>query len=103
MSISSIVALIFLQSNFIFEDIDKLRKMLGSITSNRFKGILTGFSTTAVVQSSSVTTVMTVSLVNAGLLNLRQSAGVMMGANIGTTITAWLVLLIGFKVSISSY
>ncbi len=82
---------------------DKLRKMLGSITSNRFKGILTGFSTTAVVQSSSVTTVMTVSLVNAGLLNLRQSAGVMMGANIGTTITAWLVLLIGFKVSISSY
>ena len=82
---------------------EKLRKMLGSITSNRFKGILTGFSSTSIVQSSSVTTVMTVSLVNAGLLNLRQSAGVMMGANIGTTITAWLVLLLGFKVSISSY
>ncbi len=82
---------------------EKLRKMLGSITSNRFKGILTGFSSTAIVQSSSVTSVMTVSLVNAGLLNLRQSAGVMMGANIGTTITAWLVLFIGFKVSISSY
>jgi len=82
---------------------EKLRKMLGSITSNRLKGILTGFSSTAIVQSSSVTTVMTVSLVNAGLLNLRQSAGVMMGANIGTTITAWLVLFIGFKVSISSY
>ncbi len=82
---------------------ERLRKMLGSITSNRFKGVITGFSTTAIVQSSSVTTVMTVSLVNAGLLNLRQSAGVMMGANIGTTITAWLVLLLGFKVSISSY
>lgn len=81
----------------------KLRQMLGSITSNRVKGVLTGFTSTAIVQSSSVTTVMTVSLVNAGLLNLRQSAGVMMGANIGTTITAWLVLLLGFKISISSY
>jgi len=82
---------------------EKLRKMLGSITSNRFKGVFTGFMSTSIVQSSSVTTVMTVSLVNAGLINLRQSAGVMMGANIGTTITAWLVLLLGFKVSISSY
>jgi phosphate:Na+ symporter len=81
----------------------KLRQMLGSITSNRVKGVLTGFFSTAIVQSSSVTTVMTVSLVNAGLLNLRQSAGVMMGANIGTTITAWLVLLLGFKVDISDY
>jgi phosphate:Na+ symporter len=82
---------------------EKLRKMLGSITSNRFKGVFTGFMSTSIVQSSSVTTVMTVSLVNAGLINLRQSAGVMMGANIGTTITAWLVLLLGFKVSVSSY
>ena len=82
---------------------EKLRKMLGSITSNRFKGVFTGFMSTSIVQSSSITTVMTVSLVNAGLINLRQSAGVMMGANIGTTITAWLVLLLGFKVSISSY
>ncbi|NNC82508.1 MAG: Na/Pi cotransporter family protein [Flavobacteriales bacterium] len=81
----------------------KLRQMLSSITANRVKGVITGFFSTAIVQSSSVTTVMTVSLVNAGLLNLRQSAGVMMGANIGTTITAWLVLLLGFKVSISSY
>lgn len=80
-----------------------LRKMLGSITSNRVKGVFTGFATTSIVQSSSVTTVMTVSLVNAGLLSLKQSAGVMMGANIGTTITAWLVLLLGFKVNISSY
>ena len=82
---------------------NRLRRMLGSITANRVKGVITGFFSTAIVQSSSVTTVMTVSLVNAGLLNLRQSAGVMMGANIGTTITAWLVLLLGFKVSISSY
>lgn len=81
----------------------RLRTMLGSMTSNRVKGVLTGFASTTIVQSSSVTTVMTVSLVNAGLLNLRQSAGVMMGANVGTTITAWLVLLLGFKVSISSY
>ena len=81
----------------------RLRQMLGSITSNRVKGVLTGFGSTAIVQSSSVTTVMTVSLVNAGLLSLRQSAGVMMGANIGTTITAWLVLILGFKVSISDY
>lgn len=82
---------------------ERLKKMLGSITSNRVKGVITGFGTTAIVQSSSVTTVITVSLVNAGLLTLRQSAGVMMGANIGTTITAWLVLYLGFKVSISSY
>lgn len=82
---------------------DRMRRMLASITSNRFKGVLTGFGITSVVQSSSVTTVMTVSFVNAGLMSLRQSAGVMMGANIGTTITAWLILLLGFKVSISSY
>ena len=81
----------------------RLRNMLGSITSNRFKGVLTGFGITSVVQSSSVTTVMTVSFVNAGLMTLRQSAGVMMGANIGTTITAWLILLFGFKVSLDSY
>jgi len=81
----------------------KLRSMLSSITSNRIKGVLTGFGITSIVQSSSVTTVMTVSFVNAGLMSLRQSAGVMMGANIGTTITGWLILLLGFKVSIGSY
>lgn len=80
-----------------------LRSMLGSITANRFKGVLTGFGITSLVQSSSVTTVMTVSFVNAGLMTLRQSAGVMMGANIGTTITAWIILIIGFKVSVGSY
>ncbi len=63
---------------------NKLRSMLGSITSNRVKGVLTGFGITSIVQSSSVTTVMTVSFVNAGLMTLRQSAGVMMGANIKT-------------------
>ena len=81
----------------------RLRSMLGSITSNSVKGVFTGFGITSIVQSSSVTSVMTVSFVNAGLMSLRQSAGVMMGANVGTTITAWLVLLLGFKVSISSY
>lgn len=80
-----------------------LRKMLASITANRVKGVLTGFGITSLVQSSSVTTVMTVSFVNAGLMTLRQSAGVMMGANIGTTITAWIILIIGFKVSVGSY
>ena len=81
----------------------RLREMLGSITSNRVKGVFTGFGITSIVQSSSVTTVMTVSFVNAGLMTLRQSAGVMMGANIGTTITAWLILIFGFKVSLGSY
>lgn len=81
----------------------RLRKMLGAITSNRVSGVLTGFGITSLVQSSSVTTVMTVSFVNAGLLTLMQSAGVMMGANIGTTITAWLINFFGFKVSMASY
>lgn len=81
----------------------KLRKLLGSMTTNRFKGVLTGFGITALVQSSSVTTVMTVSFVNAGVLTLMQSAGVVMGANIGTTFTAWLVDIFGFKIDITPY
>jgi phosphate:Na+ symporter len=81
----------------------RLRNMLASITSNRFKGVLTGLGITSVVQSSSVTTVMTVSFVNAGLMTLKQSAGVIMGANIGTTMTAWLILIFGFKVDIAGY
>ena len=81
----------------------RLRAMLGSMTSNRVKGVLTGFGITSIVQSSSVTTVMTVSFVNAGLMTLRQSAGVMFGANIGTTITAWIIVLLGFKLSIGDY
>lgn len=81
----------------------KLRNLLGSITSNRVKGVLTGFGITSIIQSSSVTTVMTVSFVNAGLMTLVQSAGVMMGANIGTTITGWLINIFGFKVDVSAY
>jgi phosphate:Na+ symporter len=81
----------------------KLRHWLRAITSNRFKGVLAGLGITSIVQSSSVTSVMVVSFVNAGLLTLRESIGVLLGANIGTTITAWLVLLVGFKVSIDSY
>ncbi len=80
-----------------------LRKILSSMTSNRVLGVVSGFLITAIVQSSSATTVMTVSFVNAGLLTLLESAGVMMGANIGTTITGWLVSLFGFKISLSTY
>ena len=73
----------------------KMRKALSSITGNRFSGILTGFLTTTLVQSSSATTVLVVSFVNAGLLTLIQSIGVIMGANLGTTITAWIVAIVG--------
>jgi phosphate:Na+ symporter len=79
---------------------DKMRTILSSMTSNRFMGILTGLLVTMVIQSSSATTVMVVSFVNAGLLSLIQSIGVIMGANIGTTFTAWLISLLGFKFSI---
>jgi phosphate:Na+ symporter len=81
----------------------KMRQFLRKMTSNRFSGVATGFLITAILQSSSATTVMTVSFVNAGLLSLLESAGVMMGANIGTTITAWIVSFIGFEVKVSTY
>ncbi|MDD2196396.1 MAG: Na/Pi cotransporter family protein [Bacteroidales bacterium] len=81
---------------------DRMRNILAAMTSNRFKGILTGIAVTAVVQSSSATTVMLVSFVNAGLISLTQSIGVIMGANIGTTVTAWMISLLGFKFSIST-
>lgn len=74
------------------------RDFLRSMTKRRFYGLLTGFVTTATMQSSSATTVMTVSLVNAGLLTLTESAGVLMGANIGTTITAWIASILEFKI-----
>lgn len=80
---------------------DKLRGILAAMTSSRIKGIFTGFMITALVQSSTATTVMLVSFVNAGLINLIQAIGVVMGANIGTTVTAWLISLLGFKFSIS--
>ena len=81
---------------------DRLRGVLSSMTSNRFAGVLTGMGVTAVIQSSSATTVMVVSFVNAGLMTLRQAIGVIMGANIGTTITAWIVAFIGFKMDIAA-
>ena len=80
---------------------DKLRIILAAMTSSRVKGVFTGFLITALVQSSTATTVMLVSFVNAGLINLIQAIGVVMGANIGTTVTAWLISLLGFKFSIS--
>ena len=80
----------------------KMRQILGAMTSNRVFGIFTGFLITSLVQSSSATTVMVVSFVNAGLLTLIESIGVIMGANIGTTITAWLISIFGFKVKISA-
>ena len=80
---------------------DKLRGFLSAMTSNPFKGVLTGLGITSVIQSSSATTVMVVSFVNAGLLTLAQAIGVIMGANIGTTVTAWLVAWLGFKADIS--
>ncbi len=79
----------------------KLRNFLAAMTSNRFMGVITGISITAIIQSSSATTVMIVSFVNAGLLTLTESAGVIMGANIGTTVTAWLISILGFKVKMS--
>ena len=80
---------------------DKLRGFLSAMTSNPLKGVATGLGITTVIQSSSATTVMVVSFVNAGLLTLTQAIGVIMGANIGTTVTAWLVSWLGFKADIS--
>lgn len=77
---------------------DSLRNILSAMTRNRFAGALTGFSITALIQSSSASTVMVVSFVNAGLMTLAQSMAVIMGANVGTTATAWIITLFGFKV-----
>ena len=79
----------------------KMRNIIYNMTSNRFKGVLTGFIVTAVIQSSSATTVMVVSLVNSGLLTLTGAIGVIMGANIGTTVTSWIISLLGFSISMS--
>ena len=81
----------------------RLREILRSVTSNPAKGIFTGFLTTALVQSSSATTVMVVSFVNAGLLTLTESFGLIMGANIGTTLTSWIVNYAGLKVNITPF
>ncbi len=81
----------------------QMRRILRSMTKNRYLGVFTGFLITALVQSSSATTVMTVSFVNAGIISLVESAGVMMGANIGTTVTGWIIAVLGFKVKLSAY
>ncbi|MGB5278081.1 MAG: Na/Pi cotransporter family protein [Gammaproteobacteria bacterium] len=81
---------------------DRMRSILSTTTSNRFFAVLTGFTITAIIQSSSATTLMVVSFTNASLLTLTEAIGVIMGANIGTTVTAWLISIIGFKVSISA-
>ncbi|MBR6538550.1 MAG: Na/Pi cotransporter family protein [Bacteroides sp.] len=80
---------------------ERLRSFLSAMTSNPFKGVMTGLGITSIIQSSSATTVMVVSFVNAGLLTLAQAIGVIMGANIGTTVTAWMVSWLGFKADIS--
>lgn len=80
-----------------------LRNILGAMTRNRFTGALTGFSITALIQSSSASTVMVVSFVSAGLMTLAQSVAVIMGANVGTTATAWIITLFGFKVDIAAF
>ena len=79
----------------------KLKKTLEMMTGNRLLSVLTGFLITVVIQSSSATTVMVVSFVNAGLMNLISAIGVILGANIGTTVTGWLVALLGFSVDIT--
>jgi len=80
---------------------NKLRAILKDMTSTRFRGILTGFGTTSITQSSSTTTVMVVSFVNAGLITFMESTGVIMGANIGTTVTSWIISIFGFKMQIT--
>ena len=80
---------------------DRMRSILSAMTSNRVKGVITGLLITTIIQSSSATTVMVVSFVNAGLLSLIESIGVIMGANIGTTVTAWLISILGFKISMA--
>lgn len=82
---------------------DRLRSILAAMTKNRIMGVLTGVLITALIQSSSATTVMVVSFVNAGLMTLAQSIGVIMGANIGTTVTAWIISIVGFKVNIAAF
>lgn len=82
---------------------DRLRSILAMMTKNRLMGVLTGVLVTALIQSSSATTVMVVSFVNAGLMNLIEAIGVIMGANIGTTVTAWVISAVGFKVNIAAF
>ncbi len=82
---------------------NKLRSVLTAMTKNRFAGVLAGLIITAIIQSSSATTVMLVSFVNAGLISLVQSISVIMGANIGSTLTAWIIAVFGFSINISTF
>lgn len=82
---------------------DRLRNILSAMTRNRLTGCITGFSITALIQSSSASIVLVVSFVNAGLMTLAQSMSVIFGANLGTTFTAWIISLLGYKVDISAF
>ena len=82
---------------------EKLQRALSVLTGNRFMSLLTGLIVTMIIQSSGATTVMVVTFVNAGLMTLTQSVGVIFGANIGTTITAWIVSIFGFNFKISAF
>ncbi len=81
---------------------DRMRAIMAAATSNRFLALFTGFAITAIIQSSSATSLMVVSFVNAGLLTLSEAVGVIMGANVGTTVTAWLISILGFKIKMSA-
>ena len=105
--IGSLCLLLFVM-NMLSDGIQKgagsnLQKLLGKIAGNRFTAVLTGIGVTAIIQSSGATTVMVVSFVNAEMLTLKQAIGVIFGANIGTTVTAWIVSLFGFDNSIDYY
>lgn len=82
---------------------DRLRNILGIMTKNRVTGVLTGIAITALIQSSSASTVMVVSFVNAGLMSLQQAMAVIFGANVGTTATTWIISAFSFEVNISDY
>ena len=82
---------------------DSLRRILTAMTTNRVTGVLTGVLITAIIQSSSATTVMVVGFVNSGMMKVAQAIGIIMGANIGTTVTAWLISALGFKVDIAAF
>lgn len=82
---------------------DRLRNILGIMTKNRWAGVITGVLITALIQSSSASTVMVVSFVNAGLMSLAQSMAVIFGANVGTTVTTWIISAFSFEVNISAY
>ena len=82
---------------------DRLRNILGIMTKNRATGVITGILITALIQSSSASTVMVVSFVNAGLMSLAQSMAVIFGANVGTTVTTWIISAFSFEINISTY